>query len=41
MEVYINACKDMEMSKEKTAEKVIIRFLLNLEAAESKVEQYW
>ena len=41
MEVYINACKDMEMSKEKTAEKVIIRFLLNWEAAESKVEQYW
>lgn len=41
VELYIKTCKDVEVSKEKTTEKLIVRFLLNLEEAESKVEQYW
>lgn len=41
VEIYINAFKEMEMSKEKVAERVVIKFSLSLEKAESKVEQYW
>ena len=41
VEIYINAFKEMDVPKEKVAERVVIRFSLSLEKAESKVEQYW
>lgn len=40
-ELYIKAFKEIEMPKEEVAQRVVIKFLLNLKEAESKVEQYW
>ena len=41
LKVYINALKDAERPKEEVAERVVNKFSLSLEEAESKVEQYW